>query len=84
MFSKPGDLEGFTIRWVKLNAQEYFRLDKERHRILLNQSFRNQNTDDVVKLLLAVMLRADVGSEPKQTRLRELKRLNEILIELAT
>ena len=83
MYSKPGDSGGFTIVWAKLKPEEYFRLDREGNRILLNRDYRTWRTDDVVKFLLAVLLRADVGGKPKQARLRELKRLNEMLITVA-
>ncbi len=84
MYSKPGNSEGFTIRWAKLKAEEYFRLDRDSNRILLNQDYRRCNTDEVVKLLMAILLRADAGSDPKQARLRELKKFNEILAIVAT
>ena len=83
MYSTPGDSGGFTIVWAKLKPEEYFRLDREGNRILLNREYRTWRADDVVKFLLAVLLRADASGKPKQARLRELKRLNEMLTTVA-
>lgn len=83
MYGRPSDPEGFTIRWAKLRDDEYFRLDREEKRILLNRGYRNTDTDKVVKLLMALLLRVDVASSSRTGRQRELKRINEMLIMMA-
>ncbi len=83
LYSRPGELEGFSIAWAKLKPEEYFRIVPDQNKILLNREYRTRGTDDIVKVLLACLLRSDVGSASKPARQRELNSINEVLRTLA-
>ena len=79
LYSRPSDSEGFRLVWSRLRSDEFFRLDHENRRLMLNRDFRSA-ADDTVKLLTALVLRNDLASEPRPARRKELDAINELLL----
>jgi hypothetical protein len=81
MYARPSDDQGFRIRWAKLREDEFFRLDRAQSRILLNRSLRQRAGNEVTKLLIAILMRNDLGGKLTRARERELEQLNELLLQ---
>lgn len=80
MYGRPSDTQGFRIRWAKLREDEFFRLDREQNKILLNRNVREFVGDEPIKLLVAVLMRNDLSGKVTRARERELALLNSLLV----
>jgi hypothetical protein len=78
---------GFSVVWRKLSDEEFFRLEKSESRLVVNSRYRFSNDEgpssDVLKLLLAMMLRFDFGQKRSRRRELEIEALNTMLVSVA-
>lgn len=80
LYKRPTDERGFQIRWARLRPDEFFRLDRASKTIMLNREYRGEKSGEATKLLMAVMLRNDLGGKSTAARDRELAELNLLLL----
>ena len=80
--------KGFSVVWRKLPHEEFFRLEKDKDRLVVNSCYRfcngSSGSSDVLKLLLAMMMRYDFSSKQNRRRERELEALNAMLVSISS
>ena len=80
--------KGFSVVWRKLPHEEFFRLEKDKDRLVVNSCYRfcngSSSSSDVLKLLLAMMMRYDFSSKQNRRRERELEALNAMLVSISS
>jgi hypothetical protein len=80
--------KGFSVEWRKLPHEEFFRLEKDKDRLVVNSCYRfcngSSSSSDVLKLLLAMMMRYDFSSKQNRRRERELEALNAMLVSISS
>lgn len=81
LYARNGQ-DGFSIRWLKLEDDEFFRIEPDRKRIVLNRKFKVAGSENIVGFLIASLLRTDVKDGRKAGRKKELDAINRILIGL--
>ena len=85
-----GDIveDGFSVVWRGLPPEEFFRLEKSERRLVVNSRYRFTNgrshSSDVLKLLLAMMLKNDFSAKRSRRREQEIEGLNSMLVSMAS
>jgi hypothetical protein len=88
-----GEVRPVSFRWIDLDGSEFFRVDRDGDRILLNERYRNDvlaglepESSDVplLKTLLLLLLEQDLKrSRVPAKRKQELAKINQLLISAA-
>ena len=79
IYGKNGNNVGFGVRLVKLRSDEFFRIDPDSQRLLINRNYVKGDSAVLTKLLLSLLLRKDIR-ELGGVKKKEFDAINDLLL----
>ena len=82
-YATNSDEVGFSVRLAKLRDDEFFRIDCENQRLLVNRCYVSGDSAQLIKLLISLLFRKDI-KQHQGAKKREIEVVNDMLLSLAT
>ena len=80
-YATNSDEIGFSVRLTKLRAEEFFRIDCDGQRLLVNRCYVVGDSAQVIKLLVSLLLRNDIR-QYRGIKKQKIEAINDMLLSL--